>query len=105
MCTPTTQLVITMHSYNSVYTDLTVNLAKSEKSHTQVTFLGHMVGSGIVKPLSTNVQTVIDYPPPRTKMELMRFFGMAEYYRQFCCNFSVITLPLTNWLKKDKEYV
>ena len=35
----------------------------------------------------------------------MRFLGMAGYYQRFCQNFSVITAPLTNLLKKGQEYV
>jgi len=54
----------------------------------------------MVKPLSATVQAVIDYPPPRTKKELTRFLDMVGYYRRFCCNFSVITVSLTNLLKK-----
>ena len=34
----------------------------------------------------------------------MRFFGMAGYYRKFCKNFSGITEPLTNLLKKSTKF-
>ena len=85
--------------------NLTVNLTKSKIGHAQVTFLGHVVGSGMVKLLNAKVQAVIDYPPPMAKKELMRFLGMAGYYRWFCCNFSVIAAPLTNLLKEGQDYV
>ena len=35
----------------------------------------------------------------------MRFLGLAGYYRKFCYNFSEITEPLTNLLKKGKQFV
>ena len=85
--------------------DLTVNLAKSEFGHAEVNFLGHVVGSGWVKPHGAKIQSIVEYPPPSTRQELMRFLGMAGYYRRFCQNFSVITAPLTNLLKKGQEYV
>ena len=85
--------------------NLTVNLAKSEFGHAEVTFLGHVVGSGWVKPLRAKIQSILEYPPPSNRRELMRFLGMAGYYRRFCQNFSVITAPLTNLLKKGQEYV
>ena len=85
--------------------NLTVNLAKSEFGHAEVTFLGHVVGSGWVKPLCAKIQSILEYPPPSNRRELMRFLGMAGYYQRFCQNFSVITAPLTNLLKKGQEYV
>ena len=85
--------------------NLTVNLAKSAFGHAEVTFLGHVVGSGWVKPLGIKIQSVLEYPPPSNKQELMRFLGMAGYYQRFCQNFLVITAPLTNLLKKGQEYV
>ena len=69
--------------------NLTVNLAKSEFGHAQVTFLGHVVGNGRVKPCGAKMQSIIEYPPPSNKRELLRFLGMAGYYRRFCKNFSV----------------
>ena len=85
--------------------NLTVNLAKSEFGHAQVTFLGHVVGNGRVKPRGAKMQSIIEYPPPSNKRELLRFLDMAGYYRRFWKNFLVITAPLTNLLKKDQEYV
>jgi len=39
------------------------------------------------------------------KKELMHFLGMAGHYRKFCRNFSVVTAPITNPLKKHISYV
>ena len=84
--------------------NLTINLNKSEFGHAEVTFLGHIVGSGQVEPISAKIQAIVNYPTPRDKQQLMRFLGMAGYYRRFCCNFSLVTSPLTNLLKKNVKY-
>ena len=84
--------------------NLTVNLGKSEFGHAEVMFLGHVVGNGQVKPADAKTQTLLEYPAPHNKQELMRFLGMAGYYRRFCHNFSVITTPLANLLKKAQKY-
>ena len=84
---------------------LTINLVKSEFCHGTLTFLGHVVGQGQVRPVSAKVQTISDFPIPTSKKELMRFLGMAGYYRKFCSNFSSISAPLTNLLKKNIKFV
>ena len=83
---------------------MTVNLSKSKFGHAEVIFLGHVVGNGQVKPTDAKIQALIEYPVPQNKQELMQFLGMAGYYRCFCCNFSVITAPLTTLLKKSQSY-
>ena len=83
--------------------NLTINLNKSEFQHREVTFLGHTVGNGQVKPVKTKVQSVVSYPTFKNRLELMWFLGMASYYRRFCHNFSMITAPLTNLLKKNQK--
>ena len=75
---------------------LTVNLTKSEFCHANLTFLGHLVGQGLVKPVEAKVEAISDFPVPSGKRQLMRFLGMAGYSRKFCNNFSVIAEPLTN---------
>ena len=84
---------------------LTINLAKSEFCHACLTFLGHTVGHGQVKPIDAKVQAINDFPAPTCKRQLMRFLGMAGYYRKFCNNFSVIAEPLTNLLKRDRNSI
>ena len=46
---------------------LTVNLSKSNFGHAEVTFLGHVVGSGQVKPTNAKIQALLEYPVPRNK--------------------------------------
>ena len=83
---------------------LTVNLAKTEFYHAIVTFLGHLVGQGQVKPLEAKVNAISKFPVPKCKRQLMRFLGMAGFYRKFCKNFSGIAEPLANLLKKSTKF-
>ena len=41
---------------------LTINLAKSEFCHATLTFLGHVVGQGQVKPVEAKVKAISDFP-------------------------------------------
>ena len=56
-----------------------------------------------MKPITTKVDAIKNFPVPSNKKELMRFLGMAGYYR-FCKNFSVIVKPLTDLLYKDIKF-
>lgn len=88
-----------------VWARLTVNLAKCEFAKATVTYLGKIVGQGFVRPLEAKIVAVKQFPQPTTKKELMRFLGMAGYYRAFCKNFSVVVSPLTNLLKAKAEFI
>ena len=84
---------------------LTVNLAKCEFARATVTYLGHVVGQGHVRPVQAKVLVVEQFPVPTTKKELMRFLGMVGYYRSFCRNFSSVAASLTDLLRGKVEYV
>ena len=49
------------------------------------------------------MKAISDFPVPTCKRQLMRFLGMAGYYRKFC-NFSVIAEPLTNLFSKWTKF-
>ena len=83
---------------------LTVNLAKTEVGCAFVKYLGHCVGQGQVKPVHAKVSDVMSFPTPTNRRELMRFLGMVGFYRKVCKNFSLVTEPLTDLLRKDRAY-
>lgn len=85
--------------------NLTVNLAKSDFAHAHVTYLGYEVGQGQVKPLNSKIHAIDKYPAPKAKREVMKFLGMAGYYRRFVMNFSDIVAPLTDLLKKEVKFI
>ncbi|KAK3100143.1 hypothetical protein FSP39_015288 [Pinctada imbricata] len=84
--------------------NLTVNLAKSEFCHATVEYLGHKVGQGFVTPIMAKVEAISKFPIPTNKKEVMRFLGMAGFYRKFCPNFSSVVGPLTNLLQKKVNF-
>ena len=84
---------------------LTINLAKSEFCHATLIFYGHFVGQGQVKPVEAKVEAISDFSVPTCKRQLMRFLGMAGYYRKFCDNFSVNAELLTNLLSKRTKFI
>ena len=45
----------------------TINLSKSEFGQAQVTYLGHVVGQGEVKPVSAKVEAIVNFPQPESK--------------------------------------
>ena len=70
-----------------------------------MTYLGHVVGQGQVKPVDFKVKVISDFPRPETRKQLMRFLGMAGYYRKFCQNFSTVAEPLTQLLSKKAKFL
>lgn len=81
---------------------LTVNLAECEFAKATMTYLGKVVGNGEVHPMQAKIQ---NFPSPTTKKELMRFLGLAGYYRSFCRNFSTVVAPLTDLLKGKTMFI
>ena len=84
---------------------LTINLKKSVFCKATVTYLGHIVGNGNVRPKTANIEAVLDYPVPTTRKSLQRFLGLASYYRRFCKNFSSVAAPLTSLTSPKVKFV
>ena len=58
--------------------------AKASKCHFGVTacsYLGFVVGGGLVKPEPSKVQTVLNFPTPTDKTGVRAFLGLTGYYK------------------------
>ncbi|GFY42744.1 retrovirus-related Pol polyprotein from transposon 297 [Trichonephila inaurata madagascariensis] len=83
---------------------LTIKPAKCKFAQDSVKYLGHVVGLGKRSPAQLKVQTILDFPVPRTKTQVRAFLGIAGYYRQYIPMFSSLAAPLTEQLKgKSKK--
>ena len=51
------------------------------------------------------MKAISDFHVPSCKRQLMRFLGMAGYYRKFCDNFHVIAESLSNLLSKRTKFI
>ncbi|CAM4637279.1 unnamed protein product [Lepidochelys kempii] len=81
---------------------LTVKAEKCKVGMAEVSYLGHRVGSGRLKPEPAKVEAIRDWPAPHTKKQVQAFIGLAEYYRRFVPHFSAIATPITELCKKGK---
>ena len=81
---------------------LYVHLKKCEFATTQVEFLGFIVSTDGVAMDDRRVQTIKEWPYPKSYREVQVFLGFANFYRRFIHKYSAIAGPLTGLLKGSK---
>ena len=74
---------------------LFVKAEKCEFHTDKVEFLGHIVRRGRIATDPRKTQAVREWPVPKTRKDLQRFLGFANFYRRFVRNYSTIANPLT----------
>jgi hypothetical protein len=66
---------------------LTSNLkAKLSKCHffrEKLNFLGHVISADGVSPDPAKVETIVNWPKPRSLFEVRSFLGLANYFRRY----------------------
>ena len=67
--------------------------------------MGHRLSVNILSPIPEKVKIIANWTPPKTITQLKSFLGAVGYYRKFIKNFSMISKPLYNLLKKDVPFV
>jgi hypothetical protein len=67
--------------------------------------LGHVISLEGITVNSSKVRDVLDWKPLRTVHQVHNFLGLIGYYRMFIPNFSKISKPTTELLKKGTKYV
>lgn len=80
---------------------LQFKLDKYYFAQTEIKYLGYCVNKHGIRPSDENVESVLNYPLPRSTKEVQRFIGLASYFRRFIPEFSLLAKPLHDLIKKD----
>jgi hypothetical protein len=83
---------------------LYAKFSKCEFWLNKVGFLGHIVSTEGFAVDPSKVASVTEWESPKTAGDIWSFLGLAGYYRRFIENFSKISKPITEQLKKDKKF-
>ena len=75
-----------------------IKLSKCEIAQQTVTFLGHEVTHGEIRPNAAKSRILFEYPRPLNITQLQAFLGLAGYYRKFIAGFAKIASPLYSLL-------
>ncbi|XP_075515563.1 uncharacterized protein LOC142550210 [Primulina tabacum] len=70
----------------------------------KVAFLGHIVSKEGISVDPSKIESIKQWPIPKTVSEIRSFLGLAGYYRWFIANFSKIALPLTSLTRKSTKF-
>ena len=81
---------------------LTIKPSKSKFACQQVTYLGHVIGSGQIQPNLDKIEAVQNFPIPETKKNVRSFLGLTGYYRKFIPHYEDIARPMINLTKKKE---
>ncbi|XP_011859227.1 PREDICTED: uncharacterized protein LOC105556736 [Vollenhovia emeryi] len=71
---------------------------------TEIKYLGYLVNKHGIRPSDENIESVLDYPIPRTAKDVHRFVSLASYFRRFVPGFSVLAKPLYDLIKKRTTF-
>jgi hypothetical protein len=71
----------------------------------EVPFLGHVISAEGISIDPGKVQDVFDWKPPKFVHQVHSFLGLAVDYQRFILNFSKISRPITDQLKKGERFM
>ena len=80
--------------------ELYANLAKCKFVQPELHFLGHIVGAQGLRVDPQKVAIVQDWPVPKDKNSLQKFWGLGNYFRKFIMGWAVLVFALQALLKK-----
>ena len=83
--------------------NLTISLEKSRFCRKQIKYLGYLLTESGIAIDSSRIAPILDYARPKSIKDVRRLLGLAGFYQRFMKNYSKITVPITDLLKKSKK--
>ena len=84
--------------------DLFLKPKKCFFDHTSIEFLGIIITEGQVKMDPAKIDSIVNWPTPKTLKNVQAFLGFCNFYRRFIKDFSAIMHPLSKLTCKDTPF-
>ena len=82
-----------------------INMEKCKFLKNEVSYLGHVLVNGQIKPNSEKVKAIVQANPPKNITQLQAFLGLVNFYGRFIPNLSSELSCLYKLLRKDVNFV
>lgn len=83
---------------------LTISVQKSRFCRRQVKYLGYLLTENGLAIDGSKLEPILNYPRPKSIRDVRRLMGLIGFYQKFVNNYSHITTPITDLLKKSKKF-
>eukprot|EP01053_Blabericola_migrator_P006172 Blabericola_migrator_1__6171@NODE_3113_length_2029_cov_5_413863_g1950_i0_p1_GENE_NODE_3113_length_2029_cov_5_413863_g1950_i0NODE_3113_length_2029_cov_5_413863_g1950_i0_p1_ORF_typecomplete_len614_score39_80RT_RNaseH/PF17917_1/5_3e33RT_RNaseH_2/PF17919_1/2_4e23rve/PF00665_26/4_5e03rve/PF00665_26/2_2e19Integrase_H2C2/PF17921_1/8_3e03Integrase_H2C2/PF17921_1/1_4e14RVT_1/PF00078_27/3_8e13DDE_Tnp_IS240/PF13610_6/0_002rve_3/PF13683_6/0_0022zfH2C2/PF09337_10/0_04_NODE_3113_length_2029_cov_5_413863_g1950 len=83
---------------------LKLRLKKCEFAPSSITYLGHEVSHGEVRPMKKRVEALHRLPLPRNVAECRSLLGLLGHYRRFIPHFATLAEPFQRVLRKNVPF-
>ena len=84
--------------------NLKIKLQKCYFAQKKLKYLGHIVDKNGISPDPKLIEAIEKFPVPNSVKNIQSFLGITGYYRKFIKDYSKKAKPLTELIKKDKEF-
>ena len=83
--------------------DLTARPSKILAGFQSLEFLGHVVGSGVLRPHESKTKKILQVSTPTTKKQVRSLLGLLSFYRRYIPGFASVAAPLTDLTKEGSR--